>query len=114
MALGVNRQALGNGLIVAELFYDGRGLSADEFDHLLMLIGRTSGPVMDLEGAASTFGVPGEMRRGYLHVSYTHTGARKWKLGLVSLTGLEDGSGYLKPSVEWSAGAGSRPESRVS
>ncbi len=107
VVLGVNRQALRNGLLVMEVLYDSRGLSAAEFERVRALAGGLGAPAeggMDpAAGLAGALRQPGELRHAYLHASYTHTGAKRWKLGLVSLTSLEDGSGYVRPVLEWSA-----------
>jgi hypothetical protein len=107
VVVGVNRQALRNGLLVMEVLYDSRGLSAAEFERVRALAGGVGVPAEgdpdSGPGVTVALRPPGELRHSYLHLSYTHAGAKKWKLGLVSLTSLEDGSGYLRPVVEWSA-----------
>jgi hypothetical protein len=93
---------------VMEVLYDSRGLSAAEFERVRALAGGVGAPAEGgtdpAAGLAGALRQPGELRHAYLHLSYTHAGAKKWKLGVVSLTSLEDGSGYLRPVFEWSAG----------
>lgn len=94
-SVGVNRTVLGKGLLTAEVFHDGAGMSAPEFDAFQRLA--VSGL---LETVPDDFTL-GALRRNYSFVAYHYTHSRKLKWGIRNVVCWDDASGYLQPVLTW-------------
>lgn len=94
-SLGINRTVLRKGLLAAEVFHNGAGMSASEFEAFQRLA--ASGLLNEVPQDLTL----GALRRNFSFIAYQHTHSRRLKWGLRNVTCWDDASGYLQPGFTW-------------
>lgn len=107
LAAGFNKLLFGDGFIIVEYYYDKTGFNKNEFDNFRSSVEYFGNKAVtdtnpyyaaSLPVVAASY-APGSMQQNYLFISYSHAIKQKWNVGLRGLVSLEDGSGFVYPSV---------------
>lgn len=111
--VGTRRQFANEALASLEYYYQADGHTPTEFRDTVELLVRAqtqgASPANAVDSSTNAASLPqrfsfNTMRRHYLIASYTQPRIKDdWTLGLVVISGLEDWSGLVSPSVAWSS-----------
>jgi hypothetical protein len=111
LTAGFNRMLSENDFLIFEYFYDRTGFQGAEFDNFvnsLVYFKEKSMQAMD-EYYTQSFSevlrayTPGSIRQNYAYLAYSHRLKKDWNFGLRALASLDDGSGFISPSISFSA-----------